>query len=64
VGFETSLNDSGEEMLTVWYVDSLTVPDRIFSVINADSLLLHYRDGTTGKMPSPFNFATADTVPY
>ncbi len=63
VGFETLLNDAGEEMVTLWYVDTLTVPARIFSVMNADSLLLHYGDGTTGTVPNPFRFAPADTLP-
>jgi len=64
VGFETLLNDAGEEMVTLWYVDTLTVPARIFSVMNADSLLLHYGDGTTGTVPNPFRFAPADTLPH
>jgi len=62
VGFETSLNEAGKEMLTVWYVDTVTAPDRVFSALNADSLMLHYADGTTGTVPNPFRFAPADTV--
>lgn len=62
VGFETSLDDAGEEILTLWYVDTLTAPDRIFGALNADSLLLHYADGTTGTQVNPFRFAPADTV--
>ncbi len=64
VGFETLLNDAGEEMVTLWYVDTLTVPARIFSVMNADSLLLHYGDGPTGTVPNPFRFAPADRLPH
>ncbi len=62
VGFETSLDEAGAEMLTLLYVDTLTVPEKIFGTLSADSLLLHYNDGTTGKVPSPFRFAPADTV--
>lgn len=62
VGFETSLNDAGEEILTLWYVDTLTVPARIFAALTADSLLLHYGDGSTGTVPNPFRFAPADTI--
>jgi len=62
VGFETSLSDAGEEMLTLWYVDTLTVPDRIFSALTADSLMLHYADGTVGTAPNPFRFTPADTI--
>ncbi|MHC1732701.1 MAG: 4Fe-4S binding protein [Bacteroidales bacterium] len=62
VAFETSLDESGEEMLTLWYVDSLTAPDRIFGALSADSLLLHYGDGSTGTVPNPFRFVPTDTV--
>ncbi|MDM8004102.1 MAG: 4Fe-4S binding protein [Bacteroidota bacterium] len=62
VGFETSLDDSGAEMLTLWYVDTLTTPDRIFGALSADSLVLHYADGTVGTAPNPFRFTPADTV--
>lgn len=62
VGFETSLDDAGAEMLTLWYVDTLTTPDRIFGALSADSLVLHYVDGTVGTAPNPFRFVPADTV--
>ncbi len=62
VGFETSLDDAGAEMLTVWYVDTLTTPGSIFGALNADSLLLHYGDGSAGSVVNPFRFAPADTV--
>jgi NAD-dependent dihydropyrimidine dehydrogenase PreA subunit len=62
VGFETSLDDAGAEMLTLWYVDTLTTPDRIFRALSADSLVLHYVDGTVGTAPNPFRFVPADTV--
>jgi polyferredoxin len=62
VGFETSLDDAGEEMLTLWYIDTLTAPARIFGALSADSLLLHYGDGSIGTVPNPFRFAPADTI--
>ncbi|MCK7460772.1 MAG: hypothetical protein MZU84_01150 [Sphingobacterium sp.] len=62
VGFETSLDEAGEEMLTLWYVDTLTAPDKIFGALSADSLVLHYADGTVGTAPNPFRFVPADTV--
>lgn len=62
VAFETSLDEAGDEMLTLWYVDTLTAPDRIFGALSADSLLLHYGDGSTGTVPNPFRFVPADTI--
>jgi polyferredoxin len=56
VGFETSLGQDDEEVATVWYVDSLTTPENIFGYLNADTLLFHYSDGTTGKVANPFRF--------
>ena len=64
VGFETSLDDTGAEMLTVWYVDTLTTPAVIFGALSADSLLLHYADGTLGTAPNPFRFVSTDTVTH
>jgi len=62
VGFETSLDDAGDEMLTLRYVDTLTTTGRIFGALTADSLQLHYADGSTGTVPNPFRFTPADTV--
>jgi polyferredoxin len=62
VGLETTLDGEGSEMLTVWFVDSLTQPENIFSAVNADSLLLHYADGSTGTVPNPFRFPDAGIV--
>ena len=56
VGFETSLDQEGEELATVWYVDSLTTPENIFGYLNTDTLLIHYSDGRTGKVANPFRF--------
>jgi hypothetical protein len=62
VGFETLPGEEGTEMLTLWFVDTLTVPDRIFAAVNADSLLLHYADGSTGSVANPFRFNENGTV--
>ncbi len=56
VGFETSLDVSDEEVATVWYVDTLTTPEKIFGYVNADTLLIHYSDGRTGRVANPFRF--------
>lgn len=62
VGFETFIDNEGSEMLKLWFVDTLTVPDRIFAAINADSLLLHYADGSTGSVVNPFRFNEKGTI--
>jgi hypothetical protein len=56
VGFETSLSTDDEELVTVWYVDSLTTPENIFGHLNTDTLLFHYSDGSIGKVANPFRF--------
>ncbi len=56
VGFETSLDQEGEEFATVWYIDSLTTPENISGYLNTDTLLIHYSDGRTGKVANPFRF--------
>jgi NAD-dependent dihydropyrimidine dehydrogenase PreA subunit len=56
VGFETSLDNDGAEVATIWYIDSLTTAEQIFGYLNADSLLIHYSDGGTGKVANPFRF--------
>lgn len=62
VGFETSLDENGEEMAAIWYVDSLTTPEKIFDHINADTLLIHYSDGRTGRFANPFRFPEPDST--
>jgi len=56
VGFETSLDQDGEEVARVLYVDTLTTPQNIFGSVNADSLTIHYSDGRTGRVANPFRF--------
>jgi hypothetical protein len=62
VGFETSLGQDDEEQATVWYVDTLTTPENIFGYVNADTLLIHYSDGRTGKVRNPFRFTEPGVV--
>ncbi len=62
VGFETQLDEKGDEVAVVWYVDTLTTPENILGYMNADTLLIHYSDGRTGKAVNPFRFVQADTV--
>ena len=65
VGFETSLDVSDEEVATVWYVDTLTTPEKIFGYVNADTLMIHYSDGRTARVANPFRFpAPGSTTGY
>jgi polyferredoxin len=62
VGFETSLDSAGTEIGSVMFIDSLTTAERIFTSVNADTLLFHYSDGRTGKLANPFSFPDQGTV--
>ncbi len=62
VGFETSLDSAGSEIGSVMFIDSLTTAERIFTSVNADTLLFHYSDGRTGKLANPFSFPEQGTV--
>ncbi|MBE0679819.1 MAG: hypothetical protein IH592_13740, partial [Bacteroidales bacterium] len=62
VGFETSLDEDGEEVATVLYVDTLTTPENIFGYVNADTLTIHYSDGRTGRVVNPFRFPEPGTT--
>ncbi|MBE0677774.1 MAG: 4Fe-4S binding protein [Bacteroidales bacterium] len=62
VGFETSLDEDGEEVATVWFVDTLTTPENIFGYVNADTLTIHYSDGRTGIVANPFHFPEPGTT--
>ena len=65
VGFETSLDVNDEEVATVWYVDTLTTPEKIFGYVNADTLMIHYSDGRTARVANPFRFpAPGSTTGY
>ena len=61
VGFETRLDEHGEEVAAIWYVDTLTAPGEIFSQVNADTLLIHFADGRTGRVANPFRFPEPDS---
>lgn len=62
IGFETILDSLGAERGVIHFVDTITSPDRIFTSINADTLLFHYSDGRTGKLANPFKFPEPGTV--
>jgi len=62
VGFETSLDQDGEEVATIWFADTLTTPENIFSYVNADTLTIHYSDGRTGRVANPFRFPEPGTT--
>jgi len=46
----------------IHYVDTITLPDNIYSAVNADTLVFHYSDGRTGKLANPFSFPDPGTV--
>ncbi len=62
VAFETSLDTTGNEVTTIWYVDTLTTPENIFGYVNADTLTIHYSDGRTGRVANPFRFPEPGTT--
>ncbi len=55
-GFETRLDSMGNEQGIIFFIDSLTHPDNIYMSLNADSLMFHYNDGSTGTIANPFRF--------
>lgn len=56
IAFETMLDSLGAELGVIHFVDTITVPDRIYTAVNADTLVFHYSDGRTGKLANPFSF--------
>ncbi|MCX6334887.1 MAG: 4Fe-4S binding protein [Bacteroidia bacterium] len=62
VGFETALDTTGIEMGRVFFVDTLSSGDKIFEALGADSLLLHFADGRTMKVLTPFDFSVKGEV--
>lgn len=62
VGFETVLDSTGTEMGRIFFVDSLLTGDKVYEALNADSLLLHYADGRTAKVVTPFDFSVRGEV--
>jgi polyferredoxin len=56
IGFDTSLDSTGIEIGSIFFVDSLTNADKVYKAINADSLLLHFSDGRTSKVVNTFEF--------
>jgi hypothetical protein len=62
VGFETAVDTTGIEMGVVFFVDTLSSGDKIFEALGADSLLLHFADGRTMKVLTPFDFSIKGKV--
>ncbi|HHU99729.1 MAG TPA: 4Fe-4S binding protein [Bacteroidales bacterium] len=62
IAFETVLDSAGAEVGVIHYVDTITLPDNIYSAVNADTLVFHYSDGRTGKLANPFSFPDPGTV--
>jgi polyferredoxin len=62
VGFETALDSSGIEIGKIFFVDSLSTGDQVFEAINSDSLRLHFTDGRTMKVITPFDFSAKGEV--
>ena len=56
IGFETMIDSVGIEVMRVSFVDSLITTSEISDAINADSLLIHYGDGTEEKVVNRFVF--------
>lgn len=56
VGFETSLNEAGDEMGNIIFVDTLTSLKKIDQALHADSLKITKTNGETSKVPNPFVF--------
>jgi len=54
VRFKTDYID--EPVADVYYVAGKVSEDAIFTALNADSMLIHYSGGKTGKMVNPFRF--------
>ena len=56
VKFQTSLNDSAEEMVSISYIDSVTNIKKIYQYLNSDTLVFTYSSGKTGKVANMFKF--------
>ncbi len=56
IGFESLLDSTGVEKAVISFVDTVTDGGKIYSAINADTLLIHYSDGRTGKVANTFAF--------
>lgn len=56
VEFRTVLNENHKEEINITYVDTLTTPETIKTLLQSDSLQINYRDGSVSQTPNPFNF--------
>jgi len=56
VKFQTFLNDSAEEMISISYIDSVTNINKIHQYLNSDTLVFTYSSGKKGKVANMFKF--------
>ena len=56
VGFDNYLDDEGTETGRIIFRKDHTAAESIFSMMNADTLLVHFSDGRNVKVVSPFSF--------
>lgn len=61
VKFETYL-DGSVAMLRLYYIEGKTTPEKIFLSLNKEKLTIHFKDGTVGEEPNPFNFPDIGTT--
>ncbi len=56
VEFRTLLDSTYKEQAQIVYVDTMTNAEKIYKVLNSDSLNLTYSNGEKGSMPNMFHF--------
>lgn len=58
IRFQTFLNDSQQEIISISYVDSITNVNAIQEKLKSDTLQFNYSSGKIGKVANMFNFKT------
>lgn len=56
IEFRTFLNDSLEETVEISYVDSITSENKVYEMLNSDTLQFTYSSGKIGKVANMFDF--------
>lgn len=56
VEFRTLLDSTYQQVVHIYFVDTLTNGENIFRALKADSLTINYSDGTVRKTPNVFHF--------
>ena len=56
VEFRTLLDSTYQQVVHIYFVDTLTNGENIFKALKADSLTINYSDGTVRKTPNVFHF--------